>query len=725
MPTKAPKRDVVDSAALRTRAEAVAFGTFRIDRRASQLFDGERAVPLRPKTWAVLLYLAERPKVLVTRDELLDAIWPDVAVTPDTLNKSIGELRLALGDDSRTPRFLETVHRRGFRFIAPRSSIEPTARTSAEVTSAPPTAEVRQAAPACFVGRDAEMRVLADRFAAAQAGDRQIVFVTGAAGAGKTALVDAFLASRAIGERAVPVWIGRAGCVEQHGPQEPYMPVLDALQHLVRPPNVERMIALMRRSAPLWLAQMPWLLGEADAAALRQSLQGIRAERMPREMAALVETLTTDLTLVLVLEDLHWSDPSTVDLLTVLARRRDRARLLVIATYRPADVAVHEHVLGAAVRTLQERDRCVELALPDLTLDAVRGYLDLRFPGHAFPPALAERIHALTDGQPLFVAALVDHLRSRGSILDTTPGWALSVPVDTVDLGVPDDVRRLIEGQFRALSPDERRVLEAASAAGEHIAASIIAAAVGCSADLAEQVCESLARSQRFLQAVGTLAWPDRTRARRYAFTHELHRQVVYSETPDERRTRFHGAIGRALERAQGASVNDLAPQLAAHFARAHDETRTLHYLTVAGARARERFASREALQYFDRALELVDELTDPAERNLRETELRLARGRAPERPPGLRCRAGARELRTRVRPVRRRRQPARRRSKPSTCAGTCMPCAPSARRPSPWPTSSARSPADSTIRATSRWPNRRSCAPPTTTLGLPTRCAP
>ena len=218
---------------------------------------------------------------------------------------------------------------------------------------------------------------------------------------------------------------------------------------------------------------------------------------------------------------------------------------------------------------------------------------------------------------------------SRGSILDTTPGWALSVPIDTVDLGVPDDVRRLIEGQFRALSPDERRVLEAASAAGEHIAASIIAAAVGCSVEVAEQDCETLARSQRFLHAVGTLAWPDRTRARRYAFTHELHRQVVYSETPDERRIRLHGAIGRALERAQGASVNDLAPQLAVHFARAHDETRTLHYLTVAGARARERFASREALEYFDRALVLVDELTDPEERNLRETELRLARGRA------------------------------------------------------------------------------------------------
>jgi hypothetical protein len=132
--------------------------------------------------------------VLVTRDELLDAIWPDVAVTPDTLNKSIGELRLALGDDSRTPRFLETVHRRGFRFIASRAAADEPAPTprAAAAQGLVPAADVREKAPACFVGRDAEMRSLADRFAGAQAGERQIVFVTGSAGAGKTALVDAF-----------------------------------------------------------------------------------------------------------------------------------------------------------------------------------------------------------------------------------------------------------------------------------------------------------------------------------------------------------------------------------------------------------------------------------------------------------------------------------------------------------------------------------------------------
>jgi hypothetical protein len=158
---------------------------------------------------------------------------------------------------------------------------------------------------------------------------------------------------------------------------------------------------------------MPWLVGETDAEALRQSVQGVRPERMPRELAGLIEALTTDLTLVLVLEDLHWSDPSTVDLLTLLAQRRDPARLLVIGTYRPADLAVREHVLANAVRTLHVQERCGELPLHDLTEEAVRTYLAMRFPGNDFPLSLAHQIYEHTGGQPLFLVAIVDHLFAR------------------------------------------------------------------------------------------------------------------------------------------------------------------------------------------------------------------------------------------------------------------------------------------------------------------------
>ncbi len=96
--------------------QSMVFSSFRLDRRTGQLTRDGTPIPLRAKTWALLLYLVERPGVLVTRDELLDALWPGVAVTPDTLTKSISELRRALGDEPATPRYIETVHRRGVRF---------------------------------------------------------------------------------------------------------------------------------------------------------------------------------------------------------------------------------------------------------------------------------------------------------------------------------------------------------------------------------------------------------------------------------------------------------------------------------------------------------------------------------------------------------------------------------------------------------------------------------
>jgi DNA-binding winged helix-turn-helix (wHTH) protein len=97
---------------------SITFSSFSLDLRAGRLTRGGETVPLRPKTWAVLQYLVERPGALVTKDALLEALWPDVSVSEDTLNKSIGELRVALGDEVKNPRFIETVHRRGFRFVA-------------------------------------------------------------------------------------------------------------------------------------------------------------------------------------------------------------------------------------------------------------------------------------------------------------------------------------------------------------------------------------------------------------------------------------------------------------------------------------------------------------------------------------------------------------------------------------------------------------------------------
>src|SRR5262249_47057946 len=146
--------------------------------------------------------------------------------------------------------------------------------------------------------------------------------------------------------------------------------------------------------------------------------------------------------------DLHWSDPSTVDLLSLLGQRRELARLLVVGIYRPAEAAVTEHPLAQAVCALQVHRQCVELPVHELTEPDVGSYLRERFPGARLPTKLARMLHGHTDGNPLFLAAVIDHMLSRGWIIDTSPGWALAAKLDQFDLGVPDDVRRTIAAQF-------------------------------------------------------------------------------------------------------------------------------------------------------------------------------------------------------------------------------------------------------------------------------------
>jgi hypothetical protein len=177
-----------------------------------------------------------------------------------------------------------------------------------------------------LVGRDSELTHLHRLLDKSLNGERQTMFVSGEAGIGKTTLIDAFLAQ--IRDR-VDVRITSGQCVEQYGPGEAYMPLLEATQRLCRGPGGERYVAGLQRYAPSWLAQLPSLLEPQDFDRLQQRAQGTSRERMLREMAEAAEMFTTRRGLVMVLEDLHWSDVSTLDWITYIARRREPAKLLI------------------------------------------------------------------------------------------------------------------------------------------------------------------------------------------------------------------------------------------------------------------------------------------------------------------------------------------------------------------------------------------------------------
>ena len=598
--------------------DAIAFGPFCLDLRAGQLRRGTRPVPLRPKTFAVLRHLVQHPGALVTKDELLDGVWADAAVTENTLTQSIRELRRALQDDASPPRFIETVHHRGFRFVA---DIQVPASGSLVPGLREDQPETRDQKPGTgfFVGRATDLQRLDDLLSETQRGQRQVVFVTGEAGIGKTTIIQSFLAART----ARDVLVAHGQAVDQTGAREPYLPVLDALGRLARIADPQRVVSLLRRTAPAWLAQMPWLLEPADAAALRHSLIDVRPERMLRELAVFLEEVSATTTLILVLEDLHWSDTSTVELLLMLAQRREPARLLVIGTYRPAEATLQEHPLVRAKHTLQLRHQCTEIALEYLTRADVEAYLGRRFPRAGFPKALAGLIHAHTDGNPLFMVAVIDQLITRGWLVATDPGWALAVPLETLRLEVPDDLRDMIRFQFQGMGPADRALLEAAGVNGGAFTAGEIAQAMDAEPDAAEGACEQMVRTHRFLHVADDAAMPGRT-ARHYTFIHALYQHVIYEEIPVERRRRVHLRIGEALERTHDDTRAEDAFRLATHFERGGDPVRAITYLAAAAAAAQQRFAPREAIGCLEAALRLTEHLHDIKQRHQREIELRV-----------------------------------------------------------------------------------------------------
>src|SRR5262245_38658292 len=283
------------------------FQSFRLDPVNHRLWQGHDRVTLAPKAFDVLRYLVQHADRLVTQDEILDAVWPGTHVNPEVVKKYVLEIRKALGDRSDRSAFIETFPRRGYQFVAPVSETTADGSTGLPVKSA------------TMVGRDASRALLERCLESALHGQRQVVFVTGEPGVGKTTLVDAF--QRRAAERA-SLRISRGECVEGFGGKEAYYPILGALGRLLCDSNHDQLIVTLARYAPTWLVQFPSLVKGDAREALRRETVGTTRERMVREICEALEAFTIDDPLVLILEDLHWGDVSTLDIISAVARRR-------------------------------------------------------------------------------------------------------------------------------------------------------------------------------------------------------------------------------------------------------------------------------------------------------------------------------------------------------------------------------------------------------------------
>lgn len=301
------------------------------------------------------------------------------------------------------------------------------------------------------------------------------------------------------------------------------MPVLEALGRLGSQPEGDRLVTALRQAAPTWLLHLP-LLTPTWQPLESHGAQSTRAQ-MQRELVDALTLFAAEEPLVLVFEDLHWSDPATTDLLTYIARRRGPGRWLVIGTYRPGDLAMQHHPLYKRVQALSAQGWCQVLDLTPLTVADIAAYVSQQLHGPV-APELPQLLQQRSGGNALFVVNALAYLLEHHGVQRHRGRW--TIPDEKLELlaEVPGDVRQLIVGQIETLPLQAQHLLETASVAGDEFAVAAVAEVLSLPIEKAEMQYSIIARAGRMLEETGLATWPDGTISSRYRFRHTIYRQV-------------------------------------------------------------------------------------------------------------------------------------------------------------------------------------------------------
>ncbi len=579
----------------------IRFSVFELDLNSGELFKQGCKVKLQGQPFELLVALLERPGQVVKREELRKKVWPsDTAGDFDHgLNRAINKAREALGDSAETPKFIETLPRRGYRFIGSihGESSEDSA-LGLMVASGP-----------ALIGRDTERNQLLGLLDATLGGRGSLVLIGGEPGIGKTHLTRAILA-----EAALRGCLGIVGHSYESEGAPPYVPFIEMLEYCARVTPRESFRYAVGDSAPEIAKLMPGLqrmFPETPAALAlppeqqRRFLFNAYSEFMDRSAR-----LTP---IVAVFEDLHWADEPTLLLLKHLARMVPGVPVLLIGTYRDFEL----DVTRPFTRTL-ESCICEKVAtrftLRRLGLPEVRAML-MALSGKTPPAGLASTIFEKTEGNPFFVEEVFRHLMEEGKLFDAAGAWRSGLK--PTDLQVPEGVRMVIGRRLEKVREETRCILTMAAVIGRSFAVRLLEELETGDSDAVLDALEEAERAHLAAPEPGGLEI-------RYRFAHELVRQTLVESLSMLRRQRLHLRIAKSIERIYGARVESQASALAHHLHQAGgaaDLNRTVTYLAMAARQASTRAAHEEALEKVDQALSLIR-----AEPHPLKAELHLAR---------------------------------------------------------------------------------------------------
>jgi len=578
-------------------AGVLRFGPFALDLTREQVLHNDAPVPLRRKVREVLHYLLRRPNRVVTIDELLDELWPGLAVTPHSVTAAIGPLRKLLERDAATTCRIESVYGRGYRFVVARS---PSGAAGDSANPANQNSSEPAAHDADCVGRDAARANLLREWKQARAGRSRQVLLAGDAGHGKTTLLR-WLAKEVANE--VGAIVLQAACTENSSEAEPFQPLLSMFAAFENQLGAAALTTHLRSRAPTWLLQFPHLVSEQELTRFRSLLIGSHPGRVRRELMALLTAIGIEHPLLLIVDDIHWADSSTLDWLGDFVMTTAPMRVLLIASYRPLEAAI-----GAAPQ-LRDLRRQVA-ASPSGRLQAldpwspteISAYLKQRF-ATDFGAGFVAATERQSAGSPLFVAALMDSMVKAGQIQRQDGEWSYSSPSDTSLVHWPEQIRELIRQQFTRLAAEDRELLEAASVLGNEFFGSHVATVCGLdenqTMDRLADLCDA--------RAMITQATTRTSLVGDYSFLHDQYRQSVLKDMPRARLVALLQRISETLAATGVANVSN--ERLADGFAQAGIWDKAADYWERAAQRNVQRFAYRDGTECLARACAAIERL--------------------------------------------------------------------------------------------------------------------
>jgi predicted ATPase len=561
-----------------------------------------------------------RPWVAPTMPAVLAAILLEDAVPLSRLNPSV------------PPAVEKLVHRMLAKDPALRPAVSEVELELAALAAGDSRKSPFQGSPAIAerrtVGREDERAKLRRAYEEACEGRGRILTVMGEPGIGKTLLVEDFLAELAqLPERPFLV---RGRCSERLAGAEAYLPVLEALDGLLHQSSWSSVPSLIKTVAPTWYVQVAHAESSQESVArVREDAPAVSQERMKRELGALLLEASRLRPFVLFLDDLHWADVSTIDVLNYLAGRFDQMRLLVLTTYRPADMTLAQHPFLAIRDELRAHGAVEEIPLGFLERRDVERYLAVMFPQHLFPGSLAELIHAKTEGSPLFMADVVRYLRDSGSIVERDGAWVLARAEADAFRELPASIRSMIARKIERLDEVDRKLLVAASVQGHEFDSAVVAEAIEMDPAEVEERLDALEKVHVFVKHTREHEFPDLTLSLQYQFVHVLYQNALYGTLQPTRRAWLSGRVARALVMHHQGEHAAIAARLAALFESARDFGQSAEYFLAGARHAVGLFAFREALSLAERGLSVLRGMPDGPERLQHELGLQMIRGLA------------------------------------------------------------------------------------------------